>query len=119
MVTYLKEDNILFSCDFLGSHFVSSELFVKDEAKVYQSAKRYYAEIMMPFRKKIIGHLNKLENLKIDMIAPSHGQVYDNPKMILDAYKDWTSDNVKNEVVIPYISMHGSTKKMVEYLTDS
>ncbi len=119
MVTYLKEDNILFSCDFLGSHFVSSELFVKNEAKVYQSAKRYYAEIMMPFRKKIIGHLQKLENLKIDIIAPSHGQVYDNPKMILDAYKDWTSDNVKNEVVIPYISMHGSTKKMVEYLTDA
>ncbi len=119
MVTYLKEDSILFSCDFLGSHFTSSELFVKDEVKVYQSAKRYYAEIMMPFRKKIIGNLEKIEKLKIDMIAPSHGQVYDNPKMILDAYKDWTSDNVKNEVVIPYVSMHGSTKKMVEYLTDA
>jgi len=74
---------------------------------------------MMPFRKNITGHLEKLQSLKIDMIAPSHGQVYDNPKMILDAYKDWTSDNVKNEVVIPYISMHGSTKKMVEYLTDA
>ena len=119
MVTYLKEDNILFSCDFLGSHFVSSELFVKDEETVYHAAKRYYAEIMMPFRKKIIGHLQKLENLKIDMIAPGHGQVYDKPKMILDAYKDWSSDNVKNEVVIPYISMHGSTKIMVEYLTDA
>jgi len=119
MVTYLKEDGILFPCDFFGSHFVSSELFVKDEAKVYTSAKRYYAEIMMPFRKNITGHLEKLQNLKIDMIAPSHGQVYDKPEFILDAYKDWTSDNVKNEVVIPYISMHGSTKKMVGYLTDA
>lgn len=119
MVTYLKEGNILFSCDFLGSHYVSSELFVKDEAKVYASAKRYYAEIMMPFRKKIIEHLEKLKNLKIDMIAPSHGQIYDNPKLILDAYKDWTSDNVKNEVIIPYVSMHGSTKRMVEYLTSA
>ena len=119
MVTYLKKERILFSCDFLGSHYVSSELFVKDEAKVYNSAKRYFAEIMMPFRKNIINHLNKLENIKIDMIAPSHGQIYGNPKLILDAYKDWTSDNVKNEVVIPYVSMHGSTKKMVEYLTSA
>ena len=119
MVTYLKEERILFSCDFLGSHYVSSELFVKNEAKVYNSAKRYYAEIMMPFRKNIIKHLEKLEDIEVDMIAPSHGQIYDNPKLILDAYKDWTSDNVKNEVVIPYVSMHGSTQRMVEYLTDA
>lgn len=119
MVTYLKEERILFSCDFLGSHYVSSELFVKDEAKVYNSAKRYYAEIMMPFRRNIIKHLEKLEDIEIDMIAPSHGQIYDNPKLILDAYKDWTSDNVKNEVVIPYVSMHGSTQRMVEYLVSA
>jgi len=119
MVTYLKEDHILFSCDFLGSHFVSSELFVTDEAKVYASAKRYYAEIMMPFRKNIVRHLEKLKDIEIDLIAPSHGQIYDNPILILDAYKDWTSDNVKNEVVIPYVSMHGSTQKMIEYLVDA
>jgi len=119
MVTYLREDQILFSCDFFGAHFASSELFVKNEAKVYESAKRYYAEIMMPFRKKIIANLEKLEDIEIDMIAPSHGQVYNKPELILDAYKDWTSDNVKNEVVIPYVSMHGSTQKIVEYLIDS
>jgi flavorubredoxin len=119
MVTYLREDRILFSCDFFGAHFASSELFVKNEVKVYESAKRYYAEIMMPFRKKIIGNLEKLEDFEIDMIAPSHGQVYDKPELILDAYKEWTSDNVKNEVVIPYVSMHGSTQKIVEYLIDS
>ncbi len=119
MVTYLREDRILFSCDFFGAHFASSELFVKNEARVYESAKRYYAEIMMPFRKKIIGNLEKLEDIEIDMIAPSHGQVYGKPELILDAYKDWTSDNVKNEVVIPYVSMHGSTQKIAGYLTDA
>ncbi len=119
MVTYLAEDEILFSCDFFGAHLAESELFVKDEAKVYESAKRYYAEIMMPFRDKIVRNLDKLSSLKIDMIAPSHGQVYNNPKLILDVYKEWVSDAVKNEVVIPYVSMHGSTKKMVEYLTDA
>ena len=119
MVTYLREDRILFPCDFFGAHFSSSELFVKNEVKVYESAKRYYAEIMMPFRKKIIGNLEKLKDIEIDMIGPSQGQVYDKPELILDAYKDWTSDNVKNEVVIPYVSMHGSTQKIVEYLIDS
>jgi flavorubredoxin len=53
------------------------------------------------------------------MIAPSHGPIHKNPQFILDAYTDWTSDSVKNEVVIPYISMHGSTEKMVEHLTNA
>jgi flavorubredoxin len=51
------------------------------------------------------------------MIAPSHGPVHRNPKFILDAYATWVSDDVKNEVVIPYVSMHGSTETMVKHLT--
>ena len=119
MVTYLQEERILFSCDFLGSHYVSSELFVTEEAKVYNSAKRYFAEIMMPFRKMIIKHLEKLESIEIDMIAPSHGPIHNKPDFILDAYKNWISDNVKNEVIIPYVSMHGSTDKMVRYFVNA
>jgi flavorubredoxin len=53
------------------------------------------------------------------MIAPSHGPVYNTPDFILKAYKDWASDGVKNEVVIPYISMHGSMKKMVDYFAEA
>jgi len=117
MVTYLQEDQILFSCDFFGSHLATSELFADED--IYKSAKRYYAEIMMPFRTIIRKNLEKLKNLKIQIIAPSHGPLYNNPEFILDAYKDWTSDNTKNEVVIPYVSMHGSTQHMVDYLVDS
>ena len=119
MSTYLLEDKILFSCDFFGSHLASSELLAKDNPQVYRSAKRYYAEIMMPFRAVISKNLDKLKDLDIKMIAPSHGPVYDEPKLILDAYRDWVSDKVKNEVVLPYVSMHGSTKKMVDYLVDA
>jgi flavorubredoxin len=117
MVTYLLEDKILFSCDFFGSHRASSELFAGKD--IYTAAKRYYAEIMMPFRTIIRNNLEKLKNLEIEIIAPSHGPLYKNPKFIMDAYKDWTSDNTKNEVIIPYISMHGSTQKMVDYLVNS
>ena len=119
MLTYLKEDKILFPCDLLGSHLATSDLFVSDEAKVYESAKRYYAEIMMPFRTNIKKHLEKIKNLEIEMIAPSHGPLYNRPEFILNAYKDWISDEVKNEVIIPYISMHGSTRRMVDYFVEA
>jgi len=119
MSTYLGENKILFSCDFFGSHLAASDLFVADEGRVYESAKRYYAEIMMPFRTIIQKNLEKLKTLEIDFIAPSHGPVYNRPEFILDAYKDWISDTPKNEVVIPYISMHGSTLKMVERLVSA
>lgn len=116
MATYLKQDKILFSCDFFGAHLATSRLFVYDEAVLYESAKRYYAEIMMPFRHQINTNLAKLSDLQIDIIAPSHGPVHNRPKFIVDAYKDWASDTVKNEVVVAYVSMHGSTAKMVSYL---
>jgi flavorubredoxin len=119
MFTYLREDRILFSCDFLGSHLAASSLFVEDEAELYKSAKRYYAEIMMPFRTSIKGHLKKLDTMSVDIVAPSHGPIHRNPAFIIDAYRDWASDAVKNEVVIAYVSMHGSTRAMVDYLTDA
>ncbi len=116
MVTYLAEERILFSCDFFGSHLATSDLYVTDEGRVYEAAKRYYAEIMMPFRKIIQRNLAKLDAYEVDLIAPSHGPVYDRPAFILDAYRDWTSEMPKNVAVIPYVSTHGSTGKMVEYL---
>ncbi len=118
MSTYLVEDRILFSCDFFGSHIASSDLFVKNDAKAIEDAKRYYAEIMMPFRMPIRSNLKKLENYDIEFIAPSHGQVYDHPEIILEAYKSWVSEKLRNKVIIPYVSMHGSTQKIVEFLTN-
>jgi flavorubredoxin len=90
-------------------------LFVEDEAKVYESAKRYYAEIMMPFRTSIKKHLEVIKGIGIEMFAPSHGPIYQKPEFIINAYREWVSDEVKNEVIIPYISMHGSTQKLVNH----
>jgi flavorubredoxin len=119
MVTFLREDKILFSCDLFGSHTATSNLYVTDEAEIYRSAKRYYAEIMMPFRNSIKGYVEMIRALPLTLIAPSHGPIYTRPPFILDAYADWVSDVVKNEVVIVYVSMHGSTQKMVEHFTDA
>jgi len=117
--TYLQEDKILFPCDFFGAHLATSSLFVDNEAVVYESAKRYYAEIMMPFRQQINTNLAKLESIEIEIIAPSHGPVHNRPNFIVNAYRDWASDAVKNEVVLPYVSMHGSTAKMVSYFVNA
>ena len=119
MVAYLKEDKILFSCDFFGAHIASTDLFVTDEARVYEAAKRYYAEVMMPFRKIIRKNLDKISALDLDFIAPSHGQIYSRPEFIIEAHKEWVGDTLKNTVVLPYISMHHSTKIMVDFLTAS
>ncbi len=116
MVTYLVEDHILFSCDFFGSHLASSDLWVVDECRVEESAKRYFAEIMAPFRPQIEKNLEKIKDLDIEVIAPSHGQVYGRPRFILDLYKEWVSGPPKNLVLLPYVSMHHSTQKMVDRL---
>ena len=119
MVAYLREEKILFSCDFFGAHIASTDLFVTDEARIYEAAKRYYAEVMMPFRKIIRKNLDKISALDLDLIAPSHGQIYSRPEFIIEAHKEWVGDTLKNTVVLPYISMHHSTKIMVDFLTAS
>lgn len=119
MVTYVPEERCLFSCDLFGSHLATTDLYAVDKARVYEAAKRYYAEIMMPFRKIIQKNMEKLAEYPVSFIAPSHGPVYAEPEFILEAYRDWISGKVKNEVVLPYISMHGSTAKMVKYLTEA
>ncbi len=115
MLTYLREDRVLFPCDFFGSHLATSDLYVTDEGQVYEAAKRYYAEIMMPFRTTIQKNLEKVAEYKTDIIAPSHGPLYDKPDFILKAYHSWAFDGPKNIVVLPYVSMHDSTRRMVAH----
>ncbi|MFO7461476.1 MAG: FprA family A-type flavoprotein [Desulfatiglandales bacterium] len=119
MVTYLEEDRILFSCDFFGSHIAGTDLFVTDKGRVYEAAKRYFAEIMMPFRSVIEKNIEKLKGYDVEIIAPSHGQIYDHPVWIMDAYLDWVTGAPHNLVVLPFVSMHGSTRKMVDHLTSA
>lgn len=116
MFTYVKEDKVIFTYDFLGAHFPFEEVFAQESEELLKAAKRYYAEIMMPFRNFCKKYVEKLKEMDIDMILTSHGPVYKNPSFILDAYDEWTADMPKNEVVIPYVSMYESTKELVDYM---
>ena len=118
MFTYLKEDNMLFTCDFLGAHLPFGDLFAKNDDKLYSMAKRYYAEIMMPFRTMCKKYIDTVEKINPSYILPSHGPIYNNPKFIINAYKDWTDDKPENLVLIPYVSMYGSTEEMVNYVKE-
>ncbi len=119
MAAFLVEEKVLFTTDFFGSHLATSSLFASaDEPRVLAAAKRYYAEIMMPLRLMAQKNLVKLQALQPSYIAPSHGPVYDSPALILDAYHQWLEGTLRNAVVLPFISMHGSTIRMVSHLSE-
>ena len=116
MCTYLVEDGVLFSCDLFGAHAASSNIMVAGEDENLEAARRYYAEIMMPFATFVHKNVEKLKVYNVSMICPSHGQVHTDPDVIMNAYDQWATDLPKDKVVIPYISMHDSTREMVDYL---
>jgi len=116
MLTFLEEEKILFPCDLFGSHLASGVERAEEDPRWEESERRYYAEIMMPFRKMIGNGLPKVRALAPALIAPSHGPVIGNPGKAIDLYAEWTSDKMKNLAVIAYVSMHESTLLMVRRL---
>lgn len=117
MFTHIVEDNLLCTCDFLGAHYTFEDIFCPDNCEVEHSAKRYYAEIMMPFRNLCKKYTKQIQEMKPDMILPSHGPIYKNPDFILNLYEDWTADEGKNLVLLPYVSMYNSTEEMIDYIS--
>jgi len=117
MFTYLKEDKILFPCDFLGAH--AAKGFYDDEVEdLLVLAQRYFGEIMMPFRPNAQKGLEKIANLETNLIAPSHGPIHRNPERILNAYKKWANGETKKKAIIVYVTMWNSTEKMVKPIAD-
>jgi flavorubredoxin len=120
MFTYLVEDKILLPCDFFGAHMAKNKLYDDEVSEVLlPDAKRYYAEIMMPFPVAIQRALDKVKALDIKMIAPSHGPIYRNPKRILDAYEMWARGPLKPKVVLMYVTMWGSTEALEKTIAES
>lgn len=116
MFTYIVEDRVLCTCDFLGAHYTFDDCIAVPSKELEHSAKRYYAEIMMPFRGVCKKYTKIIKELNPEYILPSHGPIYDNPSFILNLYEQWTADIGKNLVALPYVSMYGSTEEMIDYL---
>lgn len=118
MFTYLEEDRILFSCDFLGLH-TAHGLYDDEVEELIPFAKRYFGEIMMPFRRMGKKALEKISGLDVKIIAPSHGPIHRNPDGILSAYRLWISGETKEKVIVVYVSMWNSTEAMIKTMTEA
>ncbi len=121
MCTFLVEDAFLFSCDFFGAHYTKHELFADCSPDLALAAKRYYAEIMMPFANFCAKYLAKTRALAPKMILPSHGPVYrgGDVEFIQNLYAQWTSPAASKKVIIAYVSMYENTTLMVDYLENA
>jgi flavorubredoxin len=118
MFTYLQESSILFPCDFFGLH-VAKGLYDDEVDDLLVHAQRYFGEIMMPFR--IMGQkaLEKIKDLDIRMIAPSHGPIHRNTEPILKAYTQWVNGITRQKATVVYTTMWNNTEKMIQPIIET
>lgn len=121
MVTYCPEEKILFSNDAFGQHFSSNLVFDDqvDLPQVMLEAKKYFANILMPYQMQAGKALSIVKSLELDYIAPSHGVVWrSHIDDILSAYEEYSSGIMENQAIVVYDSMWGSTEKMAKAILE-
>lgn len=126
MFSFLEEDGILFSCDFLGSHY--AEPYIFDTKVAYPerfkfSVKAYYDAIFGPFKPYVLKGLEKIENIKYDMVCPSHGPILTEDCMlpyVREHYKKWSTVPVKTNktVGVFYASAYGATELLAKQIAE-
>lgn len=122
MVTYCPEEKILFSNDAFGQHYASSGRFDDEEDLniILEEARKYYANIVMPYSKQASGAVDVAGGLDISIIASSHGVIWrSHVKEIMDAYKEWTKCEAKEKAIVVFDSMWHSTEKIAQTITEA
>lgn len=122
MITYGMEEGILYPCDLFSTHIAAQELFndLVEDAHYVEDFKVYYNLIMSPHRPYVRDMLNKIKNLDINMIAPSHGYILrKDPKRFIQIYDDMSYlKPSEKKVVIAYSTMTGNTGKIAQQLSE-
>ena len=122
MVTYCPEEKILFSNDAFGEHFATAMRFddENDLNTILFEAKKYYANILMPFGKQAQTALSALGNLEIKLIATGHGVIWRSYiEKIIGAYKYWSSEDIEDYAVVVFDSMWHSTEIMAQTISEA
>ncbi len=111
MMTYVKEDKILFSADGFGKF---GALDVEEDWAC--EARRYYFGIVGKYGAQVQNVLKKASNLDIQTICPLHGPMLtENLSYYLNLYNIWSSYGVESEgIMVAYTSVYGNTAKAVE-----
>ena len=123
MMTYMTGDNILFSNDVFGQHYASEMLYddMDDISKLLHEAEKYYTNIITPFSTFVTKKLAEVQgmNLKIDLVAPSHGIIWrENIGLIMDLYAKWANNYQEDQITLIYDTMWQSTRKMAEAIAE-
>ena len=123
MFTYIEKDALLLPNDAFGQHLATSKRFDDEvnENIIMEETTKYYANILWPFSSLVIKKIEEIQkqNLKINMIAPSHGIIWrSNPMKIVEAYLRWAKGDAKKKVLVVYDSMWGSTEKMAKAIIE-
>ncbi len=120
--TYVKEEKILFTCDVMGCHYSPTNCITDSCSGDYFDEMKYYFDVIMgPFKKFVNMGLDKIKDLEIDMVAPSHGPVHvDDVKIYLDLYREWAKiEEIKEKnIQIFYVSAYGNTEIIGKYLAE-
>lgn len=122
MVTYSDVDQILFSNDAFGQHFATTKRFddENDLCEVMKQAKKYYANIVLPYGMQAGRALAAVKGLDLKMIAPSHGCIWrSHIEDILSKYEAWTANQTEEKAVVVFDSMWHSTEAMAREICDA
>lgn len=117
MVSYMAEEKLLFSNDAFGQHLASSCRFADevDQGVLFEEAKTYYANIVMPYGRQVQKALEAVCALDVQTLAPSHGVVWRKSlDAILGLYKGWAAFKPARKALVMYDSMWESTAKMAQ-----
>jgi len=124
MMTYLEDEEVLFSGDAFGSFGALEGGVFDDEVDIdfyIQEAKRYFANIVSKYSKNVVDAVEKLKKLglSIKVVAPSHGPVWRrDPQKIIDLYYTWSTGQSAKGVLIVYASMYSRTEKIALQLAE-
>jgi len=123
MISFLDGDGVLFSQDAFGMHLASTERFDDelDPALLDEEAKKYYANILMPYSGLVSKALERLRslNLPATLVAPDHGPVWRKGfPGIAASYAGWAEQRPTRKAVVAYDTMWGSTAAMAAAIGD-
>lgn len=120
MMTFLKEEGVLFSADAFGCFGALSGAVTDDEmdaTRFFPEAYRYYACIVAKYGVFVQKAIEKCAAIDIKYICSTHGPVWHSHVAdIVDIYSKMALWHGENGVVIAYGSMYGNTAAMAEQL---
>jgi flavorubredoxin len=123
MYTYLKEEQVLFTCDSFGCHFCHEDMFDDMVGNFDDAFKYYYDVIIKPFSKFMLKAIDKIRPLDIRVICPGHGPILrSNWKHYVDISEQYARQAVEfpenHRVFIPYVSAYHKTGTIAEKIAE-